>query len=58
VGGARYDFEVSELGLGERATVRLHVRDDHVGTAFSTTPTLVEHSIGLADTGRRTQIDP
>ena len=58
VRGAWNHLEVPQLGLGERSTVGLHVRNDDVGAAFSPTPAFVEHAIGLADAGRRTQIDP
>ena len=39
-------------------SVRLDEADDDVGAALPATPTLVEHRVGLADAGRRPEVDP
>ena len=52
------DLEVADLLRGVRPAVGLDEADDDVGAAIVAPPALVEHGEGLADAGRRPQIDP
>ena len=54
----RYDLQITKLGDGERPTVGLHVANDDVSASFLASPSFVEHPKCLADTRRRTEVDP
>ena len=45
------DRQVPDLGVGLGTSVVLHPADHHVGAALPASPALVEHGVGLADTG-------
>ena len=43
--------------LGLRPVVRLDHADDDIGVPFAATLTFIEHRVGLADAGRRAEVD-
>ncbi len=51
-------LEALEHDGGVRPSVRLDVADDDVGAAREPAVGLVEHGDGLADAGRRSEVDP
>ncbi len=55
---ARQHLQVADHRGGVLAAVRLDQGDDHVGAALGPPVRLFEHGVGLADAGRRAQIDP
>ena len=55
---ARDDLQPVEQGGGQRAPVRLGERHHDVGAAFGPAMPLAEHGVGLADSGRGSEVDP
>ena len=55
---ARDDLQAVEQLGGVPAAVGLHEPDDDVGAALEPAAALVEHRVGLADPGCRTEVDP
>ena len=53
---AGHHLEVPDQLLGVRAPVGLDEADHHVAAALGPAPPLVEHGAGLADPGRRAQV--
>jgi hypothetical protein len=46
-----HHLEVAHLGRGEGAVVSLDVTNNDVGAPLATSPTLVQHAVGLAHSG-------
>ena len=53
-----HDLQALEQLGGVRAAVGLDEPDDDVGAALDPAVALVEHRVGLADPGRRAEVDP
>ena len=57
-GGRRDPFQGNVATLPRRAVVDVQHADHDVGAAVGTTKSLLDHRVGLADAGRRSEVEP